>query len=100
MSRLSERSVMHIFGVTMMLIMTLMIPLLAATHESSPSSSSSSSSSSSPTSFSFHQAENNEQYVGAAVEDYGVWDPTPDLGGAYASPVPHAELDHISPLHM
>ncbi|KAL4297905.1 hypothetical protein GQ457_12G030890 [Hibiscus cannabinus] len=98
MSRLSERSVMHIFGVTMMLIMTLTIPLLAVTHQSSQSSPSSSLSS--PTSFSFHQAENNEQYVGAAVEDYGVWNPTPDLGGAYASPVPHAELDHISPLHM
>ncbi|OMO75299.1 hypothetical protein COLO4_26199 [Corchorus olitorius] len=34
------------------------------------------------------QQDDNEK---AFQEDYGVWDPTPESGGACASPVPHAE---------
>ncbi|KAE8712609.1 hypothetical protein F3Y22_tig00110239pilonHSYRG00039 [Hibiscus syriacus] len=85
MCRLSGRSVMHNFGVTMMVIMTLMIPLIA-TDESSSSSSSPESR--------LLQIENKKQ-VGGGIEDYGkvhhftddygVWDPTPISGGAYPS---------------
>ncbi|KAG4193682.1 hypothetical protein ERO13_A06G006150v2 [Gossypium hirsutum] len=95
MSRLSERSVMHIFIVTMMvIIMTSMITIIA-TDESSPLSPSSSA-----TSISFNEIKNKELQGKAGieeyekpnyfVEDYGVWNPTPRSGGAYASPVPHA----------
>ncbi|KAE8729253.1 hypothetical protein F3Y22_tig00003725pilonHSYRG00249 [Hibiscus syriacus] len=94
MSRLSGRSVMHNFGVTMMVIMTLMIPLIATDESmSSPASH-------------LLQIENKKQ-VGAGVEDYekvhrfaddyGVWDPTPISGGENGSPIPHAQLQNISP---
>lgn len=88
---------MHIFIVTMMvIIMTLMITI-TATDESSPLSPSSSATA---TSISFNEIKNKELQGRAGVEeydkpnyfveDYGVWNPTPRSGGAYASPVPHA----------
>ena len=108
MSSLSERSVVHIFGVTMMVIMTLMMPMIA-TDQSSPLSPLSS-----PASLLFHPIENKKQQLEGEEreisyelqqeldqkanfqEDYGVWNPTPRSGGAYASPVPHAKVRRYS----
>ncbi|XVF73851.1 hypothetical protein PTKIN_Ptkin13bG0014600 [Pterospermum kingtungense] len=92
MSSLSGRSVAHIFGVTVMVTMTLMMSMIAITyHQSSPLSSLTSAES-----LLFHQIENEKQSEGEEKdekanfeEDYGVWNPTPRSGGAYASPVPH-----------
>ncbi|XWS25857.1 hypothetical protein CRYUN_Cryun27aG0103100 [Craigia yunnanensis] len=92
---------MHIFGVTMMVIMTL-TPSMIAT-ESSPLISPLSSTGS----LLFHDPIENKKQVGGKEkeiryqlqqdenanfqEDYGVWNPTPRSGGPYASPVPHAK---------
>ncbi|XP_021285137.1 uncharacterized protein LOC110417224 [Herrania umbratica] len=108
MSSLSERSVMHIFGVTGMVIMTLM-PMIA-TESSSPSSPLSSSSPASdllfhPVESKKHQGSGDKEIREISYlqqdhrqkviieEDYGVWNPTPRPGdgGGRASPVPHAK---------
>ncbi|XVE56119.1 hypothetical protein DITRI_Ditri03aG0211900 [Diplodiscus trichospermus] len=108
MSSLSERSVMHIFGVTTMVIMALMMPMIA-TDQSSPSSPLSS-----PASLLFHPVENKNQLEGERetsyhlllqqeqdqkanfLDDYGVWNPTPRSSGANPSPVPHAKARRFS----
>ncbi|WRX30870.1 zinc finger protein [Theobroma cacao] len=95
MSSLSERSVMHIFGVTGMVIMTLM-PMIA-TETSSPSSPLSSSSPASDLLFhpverkkqqgsgdkeiSYLQQDHRQKVIIQDQEDYGVWNPTPRSGG-------------------
>ncbi|XVE69791.1 hypothetical protein DITRI_Ditri10aG0019600 [Diplodiscus trichospermus] len=100
MSSLCERPVVRIFGVTMMVIMTLTAPMVAT--QSSPLLPTLFSS---PGSLVFHDpVENKKQVEGEereisnqlqqdekAKEDYGVWNPRPRSGGACASPVPHAK---------
>ncbi|XWS24439.1 hypothetical protein CRYUN_Cryun28dG0102200 [Craigia yunnanensis] len=77
----------------MMVIMTLIMPMIA-TDQSSPLSSLSS-----PASLFFHPLRTRssswkQELDQKAIfqEDYGVWNPTPRSGGAYASPVPHAKV--------
>ncbi|XVE94614.1 hypothetical protein REPUB_Repub02eG0023900 [Reevesia pubescens] len=105
MSSLSERSVMHIFGVRMMVIMTLMMIIIAT--ESSPILSPLSSAASDVLFNDPMENKKQQQQLGGEEikesyqqqdhqkanfeDDYGVWNPTPRSGGAYASPVPHAE---------
>lgn len=83
MSSLSERSVVLIFGVIVIIVTMLMIAITDQTSPLSPLCS--------PESLLFHSTENKKEtdQTGNFQEDYGVWDPTPKSGGAYGSPVPH-----------
>ncbi|KAL5847760.1 hypothetical protein ACOSQ3_011284 [Xanthoceras sorbifolium] len=90
----TERSVVHILCMMLMIISTLITPVIAT-------GSFSNSLTASPESLPFQGLVEEGwkqggrefyQVQNAVEEDYGVWNPAPRYGGGNAAPVPHADV--------